>query len=76
MPTVLDVLGIPASAAAGMEGRSLRPMWEGRETGGRYAFSEALAYESEQKSVAPTATSTSSRSPRLTWSGTAPLSAG
>ena len=51
MPTILDVLGIPAAAAAGMEGRSLRPMWEGRETGGRYAFSEALAYESEQKSV-------------------------
>jgi arylsulfatase A-like enzyme len=51
MPTVLDVLGIPASAAPEMEGRSLRALWEGRETGGRLAFSEALAFEEEQKSV-------------------------
>jgi arylsulfatase A-like enzyme len=51
MPTLLDILGIPAAASGDMEGRSLRPLWEGRETGGRYAFSEALAYESELKSV-------------------------
>jgi arylsulfatase A-like enzyme len=51
MPTVLDVLGIPRATAPQMEGRSLRPMWEGREPAVRLAFTEALAFDSEQKSV-------------------------
>lgn len=51
MPTVLDVVGVPRAAAAEMEGRSLRPLWEGREAGGRLAFTEALAFDTEQKSV-------------------------
>jgi arylsulfatase A-like enzyme len=49
MPTVLDVLGLPPAAEA--EGRSLRPLWEGRDSGGRIAFSEALAFDEEKKSV-------------------------
>lgn len=51
MPTILDALGVPRAAAPEMEGRSLRPLWEGRETAGRLAFTEALAFESEEKSV-------------------------
>ncbi len=51
MPTVLEVLQVPAAAAPQMEGRSLRPLWEGRPVEARPAFTEALAYDSEQKSI-------------------------
>jgi arylsulfatase A-like enzyme len=51
MPTILDLLQVPPSATPDMQGRSLRPLWEGGENAGRIAFSEALAFDSEQKSV-------------------------
>jgi arylsulfatase A-like enzyme len=51
MPTILDLVQAPTSPDPAMEGKSLRPLWEGSETGVRIAFSEALAFEYEQKSV-------------------------
>ncbi|HVO09470.1 MAG TPA: sulfatase [Vicinamibacteria bacterium] len=50
MPTILDVLGVPAGSAR-MQGVSLRPLWEGREPAGRLAFAEALAAPGESKAV-------------------------
>jgi arylsulfatase A-like enzyme len=49
MPTVLDVLSLPGPAE--MQGESLRPLWEGRETTPRVAFAEALQTRHEQKAV-------------------------
>jgi arylsulfatase A-like enzyme len=48
-PTILDVAGLPA--VPGLEGRSLRPTWEGRETSGRIALVEATAFGPERKAV-------------------------
>ncbi len=49
MPTVLDVLNIPGPVA--MQGRSLRPLWEGTERTSRIAFSEAVNGKAESKSL-------------------------
>jgi arylsulfatase A-like enzyme len=48
-PTILDVLRLPPST--GVEGRSLRPTWEGGEPAGRVALVEATAYGPEKKAV-------------------------
>jgi arylsulfatase A-like enzyme len=49
MPTILDVLGLPAPAE--VQGRSLRPLWEGGAWPVRNALSEALSGPTEQKSL-------------------------
>jgi arylsulfatase A-like enzyme len=51
MPTVLDVLRVPAKAP--LEGVSLRAAWEGRQapSENRAALSEALAYSYEKKAL-------------------------
>jgi arylsulfatase A-like enzyme len=49
MPTVLDVLGLPAPV--GPSGRSLRNTWSGRPAEERVAFSESLSLLSEMKAA-------------------------
>jgi arylsulfatase A-like enzyme len=49
VPTVLDVVGLPADP--GLPGQSLRAVWEGRESRGRVAFAESLEFQEEQKAV-------------------------
>jgi arylsulfatase A-like enzyme len=49
MPTILDLLDL--EAPKGLEGMSLRPVWERRDTPPRLAYSEALAHPGERKSV-------------------------
>lgn len=51
MPTILDVAGLAPAAAAGMQGLSLRPLWEGASPAPREAFSEALSQAWESKSL-------------------------
>jgi arylsulfatase A-like enzyme len=50
MPTILDVLSLPA-APAEMQGASLRPLWEGGKAPLRTAFTEALIGKAESKSI-------------------------
>ncbi|HSO24988.1 MAG TPA: sulfatase-like hydrolase/transferase, partial [Chondromyces sp.] len=45
VPTILDYLGIPTDGY-GFEGESLRPLAEGREATGRYAFADQGRYRS------------------------------
>jgi arylsulfatase A-like enzyme len=49
MPTILDLVGLPPAAEA--QGVSLRERWETGADPGRPAWSEALAWGYEQKSV-------------------------
>jgi arylsulfatase A-like enzyme len=48
-PTILDVVSLPA--VPGIEGKSLRAVWEGSEASGRIALVEATAYGPERKAV-------------------------
>jgi arylsulfatase A-like enzyme len=51
-PTLLDLAGVPRPAT--MEGRSLRPFWDGggeAATEGRDAFGESIAYGTERKAI-------------------------
>lgn len=50
MPTVLDILGVPLGDHV-VEGRTLRPAWEGRRLDDRFVVSDSLATPYEQKSV-------------------------
>jgi arylsulfatase A-like enzyme len=51
MPTILDVVGLAPAAPGPQQGLSLRPLWEGRPSPPRQAFTEALSSDRESKSL-------------------------
>jgi arylsulfatase A-like enzyme len=51
MPTILDVVGLAPAAPGREQGLSLRPLWEGRPSSPREAFTEALSTDREDKSL-------------------------
>jgi arylsulfatase A-like enzyme len=51
MPTILDVVGLASAAHGREQGLSLRPLWEGRASPPREAFTEALSTDREAKSL-------------------------
>jgi arylsulfatase A-like enzyme len=51
MPTILEVVGLASTASGREQGLSLRPLWEGRFSEPRVAFTEALSTDRESKSL-------------------------
>jgi arylsulfatase A-like enzyme len=51
MPTILDVVGLAPASPGHQQGLSLRPLWEGRPSPPREAFTEALSTDRESKSL-------------------------
>jgi arylsulfatase A-like enzyme len=51
MPTILDIVGLAPATPGRRQGLSLRPLWEGRPSPPRQAFTEALSTDRESKSL-------------------------